>query len=83
MTTASNEAAKQRHLSQVAAAAGAAKAHEERRKKTIAERNEAALKAQAAGASYQELGEAAGLTKVGVYKMLERAHGGSLRSSRE
>lgn len=72
---------KARLLSKVAAASGAASTAEKQRRAAVAERNTAALAAQNAGATYQELGKATGMTKVGVYKMLSKANGGSLRDT--
>ena len=78
MTTPSSGASR-RFLSEVAAATGEMRAAEARRSKAAERRGVASLRAQQEGASYEELREATGLTKVGVYKMLRTAAGGSLR----
>lgn len=72
--------AKARLLARVAADAGAAAVAEAARRKAIASRNDAALQAAQAGATYRELGQAAGLQKMAVYKMLNGANGGKLRN---
>lgn len=79
MTSPSNEPAKRRHLSVVAATTGVMRASEKSARDAAEKRGKAALAAQEAGATYKELREATGLTKVGVYKMLTSAAGGSLR----
>lgn len=58
------------------------RAAEQRRASAVKDRGIAALRAQENGATYEDLQEATGLTKVGVYKLLERAAGGSLRDRR-
>lgn len=45
---------------------------------SVKERDQDALRAKRAGATYAELQAATGLTRIGVYKMLERANGGPL-----
>jgi len=79
MVTSPNEGAKRRLLSEVAAATGAMRAAEKTKSEAAAKRGKAALRAQVNGASYSDIQEATGLTKVGVYKMLERANGGPLK----
>lgn len=81
MTTGSDperESAKRKALSRVAATAGEAESLRKQLAKALAQRNAEALAAHGLGAEYAELGKAAGLTKVGVYKMLSSAAGGSL-----
>lgn len=74
----SASAAKLRKLSELAAAQSVVVEAEEAWKRAVEQRNAKGQAAQKAGGSYRELGEATGLSKVGVYKMLERANGGKL-----
>jgi hypothetical protein len=72
------KSAKARLLAELAVAAGHVQETQTALQDAVAARDARALRAQAAGASYQELGEATSLSKVGVYKMLAKANGGKL-----
>lgn len=64
-----------RKLALTAAAAGDAKQHYDAYEAAVAERDKSALQAQLAGATYQELQAATGLSRPAVYKALRRANG--------
>ena len=72
--------AKARLLNQVAARTATAKRHADAAAKELAARDQDGLRAKRAGASYRDLQQATGLTRIAVYKMLERANGGPLSS---
>lgn len=73
-----NPAAKARLLAQVAGRTAEAAQHHAKGDEVLVERDADGLRAKAAGATYAELQAATGLSRVGVYKMLERANGGPL-----
>ena len=75
---ATSSAAKARLLAQVAGRTSLAAGHRAALDAELAARDQDGLRAKAAGATYGELQEATGLSRIGVYKMLERANGGPL-----
>ena len=71
--------AKRRLLSEVASASGISEAATKAADLARERRDALMVRAQAAGASYQDLQAATGLTRTGVYKALSGSVGGSLR----
>lgn len=74
----SNPAAKARLLGQVSARTAEAAKIAAEHERVLGDRDADALRAKGAGATYGELQSASGLSRIGVYKMLERANGGPL-----
>ena len=73
--------AKARLLAQVAGRTAEAAQKATEHEQVLGQRDADGLRAKAAGATYAELQAATGLSRIGVYKMLERANGGPLSAA--